>query len=52
MLSELSRMINTLGWILAPKMSLSSANTAGCTCSDRNVAMMTRAVTRFKIFMS
>src|SRR5437660_8664003 len=51
MLSELSRRITTLGWMLAPKMSLSSANVAGCTCSDRNVAMRTRAASRFIAFM-
>src|SRR5215467_12711792 len=45
-------MITTFGWMLEPKMSLSSASTAGCTCSDRNVAVTTRAVSRFTMFMS
>src|SRR5438445_5532421 len=37
--------------MLAPKMSLSSANTAGCTCNERNVATRPRAIRRFIAFM-
>src|SRR5215510_9695938 len=37
--------------MFAPKMSLSSAKAAGWICSDRNVAMRTRAVRRFMAFI-
>src|SRR6185295_14002678 len=50
-LPELSSRIRTFGWMFAPKMSLSSAKTAGWICSDRNVPMRTRAIRRFIAFM-